>query len=147
MPTSAFHFTEAPGSLYVFNEKGACTKFQCICFRLGPVPLVFTKLMKISIAVLRRLKIRVIVYLDDMLLMSHTVDEILMARNTLIFLLQHLEFIKYNKKFYPSNISEDRIPRFSDKLLRDDIHFATGKSSGFEKIVSRGSPEQICDPL
>ena len=78
--------------------------------------------------------------------MGHTVDEILMARNTLIFLLQHLGFIKH-KKFYPPTPSEDRIPRSSDKSSGDDIHFATGKRSGFDKIVSRGSPEQIYDLL
>ena len=66
---------------------------RCFCFGLGPVTRIFIELLKIPIAVLRTLKIRVIVYLDNMLLMSHMVGEISKARNTLIFLLEHLGFV------------------------------------------------------
>ena len=36
---------------------------------LGPAPLMFTKILKIPFSLLRRLQIRVIIYLDDILLM------------------------------------------------------------------------------
>ena len=54
---------------------------------------IFTKLLKIPIAVLRRIQIRIIIYLDDMLLMSQTVNSLVIPRNTLIFLLQSLGFV------------------------------------------------------
>ena len=38
------------------------------------------------------LKIRLVIYLDDILMMGRTLEEILMSRTTLIFLLQHLGF-------------------------------------------------------
>ena len=63
-------------------------EFLCLSFRLGPAPRIFTKLLKTAIP--RRLKFRIIVYLDVMLLMRPASEDISMARDTLIFLLQHL---------------------------------------------------------
>ena len=56
------------------------------------------KLLKISIAILRGITIRIIVYLYDMLLMTQATEGLNMARNTLIFLLQQLGFIINPKK-------------------------------------------------
>ena len=81
-----------------FCWEGQLYEFLCLCFSLGPAPRIFTKLLKIPIAILRRIKIRVIVYLDDMLLMSQTIESLEMARNTLIFLLQELGFTINLKK-------------------------------------------------
>ena len=47
---------------------------------------------------LRRLNILIIIYLDDMLLISRTIKETLMARDTVIFLLQLLWFVLNLKK-------------------------------------------------
>ena len=40
-----------------------------------------------KISILRRLNIRLIIYLDDVLLMAESISELLIARDTLIFLL------------------------------------------------------------
>lgn len=53
-----------------FHWKGNLFEFLCLCFDLGPAPRIFTKLLKVPIAILRRLKIRLVIYLDDMLLMG-----------------------------------------------------------------------------
>ena len=45
-------------------------EFLCMYFGLGPVPLIFKKLMKIPISLLGRINSRVIVFIEDMLLMS-----------------------------------------------------------------------------
>ena len=71
---------------------------MCLCFGLAPAPKVFTKLLKIPIALLRRINIRIIVYLDDILLMGRTLQEIMTARDILIFLLQNLGFVINLKK-------------------------------------------------
>ena len=78
------------------------------------------ELMKILIEVLPRQKIQVIVYLGNMFLMSQTVAKTLMARDTLVFLLQGLGFV--------INIKQSVLQR------EDKIHVATGKSSGFHKM-------------
>ena len=42
-----------------FIWEGNLYEFLCLCFGLGPAPLIFTKLMKIPISVLRKLNVRV----------------------------------------------------------------------------------------
>ena len=74
-------------------------EFLCLCFGLGSTPKAFTKLLKIPIALFRRINIRIIVYLDDMLLlMGRSLQEIMTAKDTLIFLLQNLGFVIILKK-------------------------------------------------
>ena len=68
-------------SKYVrFKWSGNLYVFLCLCFGLGPAPIVFTKLLKIPIALLRQINIRIIVYLDDILLIERTLQEILTVR-------------------------------------------------------------------
>ena len=58
-----------------FLWSGKLYEFLYLCFGLGPAPTNFTKLLKIPVSVLRRLNILIINYLDDMLLIAHTVEE------------------------------------------------------------------------
>ena len=52
-----------------------------------------TKLMKVLIFILKRSDVVLILYLDDILLIARTQEEMKLARDTLIFLLQSLEFL------------------------------------------------------
>ena len=81
-----------------FLWEGSFYEFLCLCFGLEPAPRVFTKILKVPISLLRRLNIRVLIYLDDMLLMSQSIERLLVARDTVIFLLQHLGFVINLKK-------------------------------------------------
>ena len=81
------------GKFVKFAWSGNLYEFHCLCFELGPAPRMFSKLLEVPIALLRRLNIRLVIYLDDILLMGRTLEEILMSRDTLIFLLQHLGFV------------------------------------------------------
>ena len=58
----------------------------------------FYKIIKVPVALLRRVNIQIIIYLDEMLLMGKTLPETIMARDTLIFLLQNLGFGNNLKK-------------------------------------------------
>ena len=60
----------------------------------------FTKLLKIPIAILRQIQVRIIIYLDDTLLMSQTINGLEIARDTLIFLLQGLDFVLNLKNLF-----------------------------------------------
>jgi len=77
---------------------GNLYKFQCLCFSLGPAPKIFTNLLKIPIAILRRLNVRIVIYLDDMLILGYSWEEVIQSRDTVIFLLQHLGFVMNQKK-------------------------------------------------
>ena len=61
-----------------FQWKGLLYKFCCLCFRLSPAP-VFTKLLKVPISLLRKLSVRIIIYLDDMPLMTSSLEDLMMA--------------------------------------------------------------------
>ena len=82
-----------------FKWKRSLYQFLCPCFGLGPAPRIFTKLLKIPISIRRRINIRLIIYLDDILIMSRSLEEILISRDTVIFLLQHLDFAINLHKF------------------------------------------------
>ena len=81
-----------------FQWKGTLYEFICLCFGLGPAPRVFTKLLKVPISLLRKINIRAMIYLDDMLVLSHTIQEVHISKDTVIYLLQNLGFIINMKK-------------------------------------------------
>ena len=81
-----------------FKWEGTMYQFICLCFGLGPAPLIFTKLMKLPISLLWRLNIRLIIYLGDMLIMARSVQELIFHRDTVIYLLQNLGFVLNFKK-------------------------------------------------
>ena len=64
----------------------------------GPAPTIFKKLLKIPISALKRLMLKVIIYLDDLLNLGKSMSELFMARDSAIFLLQHLGFVINLKK-------------------------------------------------
>jgi hypothetical protein len=73
-----------------FIWKGKLYQCLTLMFGMAPAPRLFTKLLKVPISVLRRLLIRLVIYIDDLLLMAQTIEEIEMARDTTLYLLQAL---------------------------------------------------------
>ena len=73
-----------------FKWKGKLYEFLCLAFGLGPAPRIFTKLMKVPISLLRRLGIRLVIYLDDLLIVASSKEEMEQARDTVLFLFHHL---------------------------------------------------------
>ena len=68
-----------------FLWEGNLYEFLCLCFGLGAAPRI--KLLKVPISVLRRLMIRVIIYLDDLLILRNSMSKIFTVRHSVIFLL------------------------------------------------------------
>lgn len=73
-------------------------EFLCQCFGLELAPRIFLKLLKIPISVVRHFIIRVISYLDNWLILGNSMNKICMARNSVIFLLQYVDFAINLKK-------------------------------------------------
>ena len=73
-------------------------EFLCLCFGIGPVHSTFAKLLKVPISLVCRLNIRILIYLDDMLLMSQSIERLLVERDTIIFVLQLLRSVINFKK-------------------------------------------------
>ena len=76
-----------------FQWEGTLYGFICFCFGLGPETVIFTKLMEVPIALLWRLNIHLITYLDSVLIMTRSVQELIFHRDNVICLLQNLEFV------------------------------------------------------
>ena len=81
-----------------FLWEGNLYGFLSLRFGLGPASRVFTKILKVQISLMGRINIRILIYLGGMLLMSQSIEIHLVARDTVIFLLQHLGFVINLKK-------------------------------------------------
>ena len=67
-------------------------------FWLRTSPNNFYKILKVPISLIRRLNIKIVIYLDDMLLLGRSIKEVSIATDTVIFLLRHLGFVIKLKK-------------------------------------------------
>ena len=76
-----------------FLWKGSMLEFGCLPFGLGTAPRVFTKLMKPVVGALRQRGIRLIIYLDDLLIMTESHDQALHHAASTLNLLEGLGFI------------------------------------------------------
>lgn len=73
-----------------FMHGGLRYQFSCLPFGLGPAPRLFTKLLKPVVALLRRLGLRLIIYLDNIIVSNQTQEGIVRDRDSTLWLLQHL---------------------------------------------------------
>ena len=91
-----------------FRWKGRLWQFKVLPFGLSSAPYTFTKLMKPVISLLRKLGIRVILYLDDMLIMAESQEEAKRHLATALELLVCLGFVVNTRKsvFSPSQSLE-----------------------------------------
>ena len=55
-----------------FMWDGSLFQFSCLCFGLSSAPWTFTKILKPVVATLRRSGIRIVVYLDDFLILNQS---------------------------------------------------------------------------
>ena len=78
------------GNNMKFTWKGQIYQCLTMFFGMGPAPRCFTKLMKVPMSLLRRLQIRMMIYIDDIIIMAQQEKHILMARDTTLYLLESL---------------------------------------------------------
>ena len=90
----------------MFRWKGTLSQFLCLCFGLAPTPYVFTKLLKTPMTLLRRIGVRLVIYLDDILIIGRTREETIALRDTLILLLQCLGMVINQKKSVMTPVQE-----------------------------------------
>ena len=84
-----------------FRVEGQCYHFTCLPLGLSCAPWMFTKVMKPLMTLLRSWGIRIIVYIDDMLVMARTREEAKQHMEVLVFLLEALGFIVNQEKSLP----------------------------------------------
>ena len=83
-------------------------EFACLPFGLASAPKVFTKLLKPVVSILRQMGLRIIIYLDDILIMPQSCSLTLTHASTALNLLEGLGFeVNYEKScLEPSQVIE-----------------------------------------
>lgn len=76
-----------------FIWRGVTYQFRCLPFGISSAPWCFTKILRPVVASLRRRGVRLIIYLDDILLMSQSQEELLLHMRWTVELLERLGFI------------------------------------------------------
>ena len=76
-----------------FAWKGRVFQFNCLAFGLAQAPRFFAKILKVVAAYLKKHGMRVIIYLDDILIMNSSKDVASADVEKAIDLLQHLGFL------------------------------------------------------
>ena len=84
--------------LVAFQWRGIAYEFRVLCFGMSCVPLVFTKLLKVPISFLRKMAVRVVIYLDDLILFGRSLQEAEETRDLAMTLLSRLGFTINMKK-------------------------------------------------
>lgn len=81
-----------------FQYKGQMLQYKGLPFGLASGPRLFTKIMKPVIALLRRIGVRLVIYLDDILLLNQSQEGLSRDRDTLLWLLHNLGWLINWKK-------------------------------------------------
>ena len=81
-----------------FVVSGQTYKFNCLPFGLSSAPWVFTKTLKPVAALLQEMGVRMIVYIDDILILAETKKRAQEQAEALVYLLECLGFIVNMKK-------------------------------------------------
>ena len=73
-----------------FCVEGSVYQFRALCFGLSTAPQVFTRVMAPVSAIMHRHGFRILRYLDDWLVLASTFQEIVRARDFILWLFSHL---------------------------------------------------------
>ena len=81
-----------------FQWRGKTYQFQSLPFGLGQAPRDFTKLMKVPMGFLRKIGIRLVIYLDDIIVMNQSKKRLMQEGKTICTLLENLGFVINHEK-------------------------------------------------
>jgi hypothetical protein len=81
-----------------FHHKGQMLQYRSLPFRLASGPQLFTQIMKPIIVLLRRIRVCLVIYLDDTVLLNQSQNGLQKDRDTLLWLLQNLGWLVNWKK-------------------------------------------------
>ena len=119
--------------LLQFQWEGVTYNLQCLPFGLSSAPRVFTKIMRPIVGFLRQIGIRLLIYLDDMLIMHQERDTLRHLVGLITQLLQALGLVVNNDKSIldPSHSLEFLV--FSINTVLMQIHLPREKMRKLEQ--------------
>ena len=120
-----------------FQFQGKTYQFTCLPFGLTSAPRIFTKILKPVTGILRKMGIRIIVYLDNMLIMNSTLEG---ARKDIMILksiLENLGFlINMEKSIFVPVHTDHRIPGNHHGLHDNEVSPPRRESCCYSERVS-----------
>ena len=116
-----------------FQWKCTVYEFTSLPFSLAPAPLVFTKLMKPIVSLLRTWGIRILLYLDDMLIMAKSPELLNQHLQVITALMAQLGFILNVKKSITSSTQIIEFLGFIINSVRMTLSFPSEKVSKLQK--------------
>ena len=88
-------------NLFRFHWDNVLYQFRVCPFGLASAPRIFTKILRPAMRLFRRLVIRLLIYLDDLILLNQSSENLIVDTTTVIWILQHLGFVINWKKSLP----------------------------------------------
>ena len=129
-----------------FSFKGKTYQFKCLPFGLACAPWVFTKILKPLAAQLRQLGMRLIVYIDDILIPAESKE---MARDHvmgLLYLLENLGFVINKPKCVLDPMQIIEFLGFSVNSVQQELSLPAGKVKKIRaeaRHLLEGSPATV----
>ena len=103
-----------------FRWQGKMYQFNCLPFGLSSAPWIFTKATKPVVTILRTLGMRIIIYIDDILVMAPSKELAQEHTECLIFLLDNLGFTVNRQKSLTDPTQEiDLLGLVADSVLME----------------------------
>lgn len=124
-----------------FKWKGKVLKYRVLPFELASGPRLFTKITKPAIAILRRAGVRLVIYLDDMIILNQTIEGMETDRDSALHVLHNQSWVINWKKICFTPNPNDRISGMQTGLRKNDSVTATNKIREYTGEMSV-SPER-----
>ena len=102
-------------------------QFTCLPFGLASAPWVFTKTLRLVVALSRELGVRLVIYIDDMLVMVESKEKAEDQASGLTYLLQCLGFTINTKKTVLNPTQSLKFLGFLVKSITMELSLPTGK--------------------
>ena len=108
-----------------FMHRGLRYQFSCLPFGLGPAPRLFTKLLKPVVALLRRLGLRLVIYLDDIIVFQSDSGGYFEGQGLNPLAAPAFRLCDQLAEVSFTSCPVHGIPRFCHQLHRDEAFLAT----------------------
>ena len=119
------------------NESKGFLQFQTLPFGLCTTPYVFLKITKPAVQFLRQIGIHIIIYLDDMLLLSSTERSLAQDLSTVLWLFSCLGFIVNTTKTTVVPSTEIEFLGFSLNTKTMTVALPTAKMKGIQSDIAK----------
>ena len=123
----AILFREESRKFRSFSMADKNYQFTCLPFGLASAPWVFTKTLRLVVALSRELGVRLVIYIDDMLVMVESKEKAEDQASGLTYLLQCLGFTINTKKMVLNPTQSLKFLGFLVKSITMELSLPTGK--------------------